>query len=430
MTEQRLKWHEYGSTSLALFRVFLGLSTGWYVLRVGDADSLSYGQNFFILIATLFVFSLTVGYRSKLSHLGTFILIYCTLFIEMGSEYKASVESLLLLIGGSLFLPLSERFSIDHFRQDWLLEEKDDKALNRDRVTNPLKISSHSPLFVLIALLIEDTRELLYQRAVIDHEFIVITLSKICLLTLLLNTKDLLRLIAFWGGILLPLVACSIWGLDLQKLTLVCLLALSLKEQELRRLSILFRPSASPLTIYYDSDCGVCHALARVGVRLDLYGLLLWYGRKAPAVLPEGMTAEEFEDLRQQTLITHPSLDPTEHSADDIPIAVRQIAVRQIAVSEIMKRLPLLFILAPIVSKSGSIGESAYRAFADRRHLISKRLGYGVCGLKELNEHLSMDFSSLSESSSHQGIANRQRELWAELLRCFIVSLGLLSEFY
>ena len=182
----------------------------------------------------------------------------------------------------------------------------------------------------------------------------------------------------------------------------------------------IFRPRAQPLTLFYDSDCGVCHALARLGARLDVYHLVTWVGR-GTHVPPGQLDEEAFHQLRDETIIaTH-----TEQS--------EQVWTHHQAIAQTLRRLPLLAPMGWIVWMTGPIGKWIYQSFAQRRHRFSQWIGYGVCGLSTQTDDTLLEHGQMitqykaSEQSGIQRFKSRFLTSGRELgiIICFIAAAGI-----
>ncbi|MCA9544305.1 MAG: DUF393 domain-containing protein [Myxococcales bacterium] len=125
-----------------------------------------------------------------------------------------------------------------------------------------------------------------------------------------------------------------------------------------------------PVQVWYDSDCGVCHLLARVGARMDRLGTVTWYGRDPDAPLPPGWTAEQLAEQREVTLI---AAQPETGA----------VFTRHHALAAIVDALPAGRLVGWLLRLPG-VGHLAgwgYDRFAAQRHKVSAWIGLGVCGL-------------------------------------------------
>lgn len=116
--------------------------------------------------------------------------------------------------------------------------------------------------------------------------------------------------------------------------------------------------------VYFDVDCGMCFALARLASRLDVLGRLTLLGNDGE--LPEGVTRARVE----ATLITR---DPERG----------RIFERSAAVAQVIRVLPLGAPVAALMRLPGLswLLDQLYDLVALRRARISAFLGFGVCGV-------------------------------------------------
>lgn len=147
------------------------------------------------------------------------------------------------------------------------------------------------------------------------------------------------------------------------------LILLSAADIELIRRAL--RRLAGPaIIVAYDSDCGICHWCARLGVRLDRLGLITWLGRDPEGPLPPGWTRERFDAEREETIMAW------------VPGGQR-VWLRHRALTRALAALPLGRLVAWIPRLPGLdwLLDRAYRAFAPRRHLFGAWFGMGTCGI-------------------------------------------------
>ena len=127
-----------------------------------------------------------------------------------------------------------------------------------------------------------------------------------------------------------------------------------------------FVAKRAPLTVIYDTDCGVCFQICRVLRRLDLRRRLHFVGNDSREQLPQDLTAE----LLDQTVVV-------------IDASGRRFE-RARAVSAVLSALPLwsfglgLPLRLPGLS---ALARALYDKVAANRHRISAWLGFGVCGV-------------------------------------------------
>ena len=132
---------------------------------------------------------------------------------------------------------------------------------------------------------------------------------------------------------------------------------------------LLRRLAGPPIRVWYDGGCGVCHLLARVGLRLDRLGLVSWHGADDDPV-PAGWTPERLSTERADTIIV----------GDD---ASGRVWTQHRAIARIIRAFPggvlvAWVLLIPGISHLAAWG---YVRFSANRHRVSAWAGYGECGL-------------------------------------------------
>ena len=357
--------------------------------------------------AMLCTFLFTIGYRTRLFQILTAI---CMISIHNRNNVLQNGGDIVhnLWWMWTIFLPLGRRWSVDALVASWQVSDQSDQDLNRPRLRDTRPYTTLVAFAVIlnlslcyflngvhksgatwlngdaVALTLEQDRILTSLGAFVRASMPLWCLKLLTWSTLVAEACAPLFLLSpyksVWArriillvlggfhigvGLTLHLGFFSLW------MTVIYLLILS--PQDMDALARWFKPSASPLKVYYDSDCGVCHAFARLVARLDAYHLITWVGRTMPKNLPGGLSVDEFQELREHTLIVHPI------ESDET------IWTRHKAVAEIMKRLPFMRLFAYLLILTGPIGHWAYSAFSSQRHQVSAWLGYGLCGIGSQN---------------------------------------------
>jgi predicted DCC family thiol-disulfide oxidoreductase YuxK len=121
--------------------------------------------------------------------------------------------------------------------------------------------------------------------------------------------------------------------------------------------------TAPPLTVVYDSGCGVCGASVRWLAQRDRRGAFAFVGNDAPA-LPPGVSREEAQ-------------------AAVVVVDGQRKWTGAAAVARLLRELPAwsplgLFLALPGVRAAAAAG---YAAFAPRRHRVSALLGLDSCAV-------------------------------------------------
>ena len=178
------------------------------------------------------------------------------------------------------------------------------------------------------------------------------------------------RRIAFLslGGLHLGIFLLTDVGLFSPTMVAGYLALLSAADIDLLRRA-LRRLAGPPIIVAYDSDCGICHWCARMGVRLDRLGLITWLGRDPEGPLPPGWTREAFDAERDETIMAWAP-------------GGERVWLRHRALARALAALPLGRLVAWLPRLPGVdwLLERAYRAFAVRRHHFGAWCGLGVCG--------------------------------------------------
>lgn len=138
------------------------------------------------------------------------------------------------------------------------------------------------------------------------------------------------------------------------------------------------RLAGAPITLAYDSDCGVCHACARLLARLDVLGQVTLVARDPDSALPPGYDRARFDAEREDTIIAW---------TDD------RVWTRHRALARAVAALPLGRLVAWVAVLPGVswLLERGYRAFAARRYAVGAALGFGVCGVPQLGDGAGED---------------------------------------
>ncbi len=179
------------------------------------------------------------------------------------------------------------------------------------------------------------------------------------------------RRIAFAGLVGLHVGIFLLTDVGLFSPTMIVAYFALLAAADIELLRRLLRRLAGPtIIVAYDSDCGICHWCARLGVRLDRLGLITWLGRDPEGPLPPGWTRERFDAEREETIMAW------------VPGGDR-VWLRHRALARALAALPLGRLIAWIPRLPGIdwLLERAYRVFAVRRHVFGAWCGLGVCGI-------------------------------------------------
>ena len=361
----------------------------------------------FFYIGALFSFFFMIGYKTKLSHIITTIIILSIhnrlIILENGGDMV--LNSFLIW---SIFLPLGSRFSVDRLLSSLrLFKDNNPSALNDSDISikgEPNYYWGLSYFACLLQLSIIyffnyinkdgstwEQGTSIYYFYQLDNfltplgnfikEFSLMPLSISKILTF--TTIQLEFIVPFL--IISPFFA--LWFRRFSFITMIgfhiiigvslyigmfswvmvsaLVLLLCSKDMDLLK-SMLMKVSSGPYIVFYDSDCGFCHQVARIIRRIDLFSHLTWAGNHW-----NGDKPEDLDDASNSSIVVWDSNS-------------NQIYTRHMAFSKIISSLPLGFIFSwilriPIISHiSGFI----YDMISSNRTGISKFLGLSACDIE------------------------------------------------
>lgn len=346
----------------------------------------------------------------------------------------------------TLFLPLGDRWSVDALLKSWRRADPGDEALNSPPSPQReyyLSLATFGLLLNLsicyflnavhktgvtwisgdaVAYTLEQDRILFFLGDWVRHTFPNWILKGLSWGTLVAEGGAFIFLLSPWRTTLMRrIIFVALGGFHLgvawtvqigffSYYMLVPYLAL-LRREDMDALARLFTPRRSPIVMFYDSDCGVCHATARLISRLDPYRKITWVGRADVTDRPGSLNEEAFLALREDTLI---AWDPQSG----------RVSTHHSAVAHALNRVPFLSPLAWLLWLTGPLGRKAYSAFAERRHLVSAWLGYGLCGLAPVGGGAGVP--TLPEPSGPSRVWRRLTRFTGELY----IILALITMFY
>lgn len=360
----------------------------------------------FFGVTTIALVFFTLGWHTRLAHviagLGVIAIHSRNILLENGGDVVMNLWWV-----WTFFLPLGRRFSIDALRASWKVKEgppglndrpPPDRApvwslavfavlwqlaliyffntvhksgqtwmdgsalawtLEQDRIVTPLGLWVREtwPLWPL--------KLMTWGTLVIEGAAPVLLLSPLA--TVWTRRVAFVTLTGLHAGIYLMTDV----GLFSPTMVVAYLILLTPPDIELLKRA-LRRLAGRPVILAYDSDCGVCHASARLLARLDRLRLITFVGRDPDGPLPPGDDRARFDAEREESIIAW------EPGGD-------RVWMRHRAVGRCVAALPLGRLVAWVFVVPGVswLLDKAYRAFSARRHDIGAWMGFGVCGIAQ-----------------------------------------------
>ena len=429
------RWIYVDSRTLALFRIFFGLMGLIDVLRrysVIDVFYSDLGMNFrrqvsskysikyftlldqlhsavevrIFFIATIICFILLIiGYRTRLfqilSAIGLISIHNAAVILENGADMV--FNSYLVWM---LFLPLGTSLSVDSLRRSFNREPDNDISTKIEN--RPQRIFHIAYLACLIQLSmiyfynhinktgdmwIEDFSAVYYMYQL--DTFLtplgawiasLLNTSIIKLLTFSTIYMEMLAPIAILSPFFQPwlrriafiifMIFHLIIGLSVNigmfswVMMSVLILLLGVKEIEYLKylLSKLFNRN---YIVFYDRDCGICHFLARLFKRIDIFSRLVWSDR-----LTKGDRPKNLDTLLETTIVVW-------NKEDDI------VWTRHQAFSKILLAIPFGFLISWILLIPGleKIFGYIYDFISRNRARFSNLAGLPACGIERKVVH-------------------------------------------
>jgi predicted DCC family thiol-disulfide oxidoreductase YuxK len=347
---------------------------------------------------------LLFGYRTRIAQIASFVAVTSlhsrNIMLENGGDVVMN-----LLACWSLFLPLGRRFSWDALRESLRARHEHSPADLADRTG--LRPPAGERFVSLACLALVAQLAVIYGfnagnkvgatwrngtavHYVLEQDWLVTGIGLYCrhhlplwairtltwgtwlceatlpILVLLPVGQDRARrgaLVAIWilhGGIGL----CT--NIKVFQLSMMVFPLLLCAAADWQALASWHRRRKGELVVVYDTDCGICHASARLLARLDPLSQLRLLGNDDDA-LPPGVTPT----LAAETICV---VDPSNG----------RCFVRARAVGRILRTLPGWAPLGLLVDAPGiaQLCDAGYRLVARNRHRISAALGLAACGIR------------------------------------------------
>ena len=360
----------------------------------------------FFYVGLFFSFFFMIGYRTKLSHIITTIVVLSIhnrlIILENGGDMV--LNSFLIW---SLFMPLGKRFSVDRLLYSLrTFQDQSSISLNKNNAyvkNEPRYYWGLAYFACLLQLSIIyffnyinkdggtwEQGTSIYYFYQLDHfltplgnfikEFSLmpIFLSKVLTymtiyLEMIVPFLILMPFFVLWIRRFSFIVMVGfhiVIGISLYigtfswVMVAALMLLLSSKDIDFLR-GFLKKLSSGPYTVFYDSDCGFCHQVARVLRRFDLFSNLTWAGKDWSGDKPK-----ELDNLSNSSIIVWEEV-------------TNEIFTRNIAFSKIISSLPLGFIFAWILRLPGVsyLSGLIYDIIAKNRTSISRFFGYSACDI-------------------------------------------------
>ena len=437
-------WFQVDSRSLGIFRIFLGflclvdITRRWDFIDVfytnnsiiSASSSNSYYKMFthltsftkswevhlFLFIGVIATICLILGYRTKLAHLISAIVIISLHNRAIILENAADMFFNSILVW-TLFLPLGITYSIDALKKS-LSEFKDDSIEhlnNRDLGLNkPSKICSLAYFAVLyqIAAIYFFTAlnksgydwangSAVYKMFQLDtfltpigffmRDYITPSVSKfLTYSTIYLEYSiAILLFIPFYSYIFrfIAVVTLTIFhasirmsvkiGLFSQTMMITYILLIDSKIYDFinNQINNNFNKKNKNYILFYDSDCGFCHYTVRIIKRLDIYNRITFANQ-----MYDGETPSDYDKLSLSTAILYEKES-------------KKSWIKHRAFGKVLNLIPFGFIIGwiffiPVIS---NIFEKVYDFVAKNRTHISNMFGQPACGMeKQDNAHISI----------------------------------------
>ena len=429
-------WFQVDSRSLGIFRIFLGtlcliditrrwnfidiyythnsiisasLSNSYYkMFTLLTSFTTSWEVHLFLFIGIIASTCLIIGYRTKLAHIITAIVIISLHNRAIILENAADMFINSILIW-TLFLPLGITFSIDSLKKS-LSNFKDDSIKdlnNRDSgINKPSKIYSLAYFAVLyqISAIYFFTAlnksgydwangSAVYKMFQLDtfitsfgffiRDYITPPVSKLLTYsTIYLEYSVVILLfIPFYSHIFrfIAIVALTIFHISIRIsvkigvfsqamiITYILLIDSRIYDFINRKIKKRLNEKDRNYILFYDSDCGFCHYTARIIKRLDIYNRITFADQAY-----DGKKPDNYDELSSATAILYDKVSKISW-------------LKHRAFGKILNIIPFGFIVGwiffiPVIS---NLFEKIYDLVARNRAYVSNMFGQPACGMKE-----------------------------------------------
>jgi predicted DCC family thiol-disulfide oxidoreductase YuxK len=354
------------------------------------------------LVCFLCFFCFLVGYRTRLFHVLSFVMMTSLHNRVLQAENWGGVAMAVLMLW-TAFLPLGRRFSVDAVLAS--LRARPDETPEELAAGVPPPDDRPAASLAVLGLLLQlaviywfnfvhksgpTWRDgtaiyyVLHQERIItafalwfrEHAPYAVTVF-LTRATLVIEAGAPLLILTpvFWRWTR-PIVAVLLVGMHASIAMLVNLGIFSaamiafdpflLTDAQWRLFARLVPTRGRARTVFYDADCGVCYLFVRVLARLDVHRRVRWLPNRDAAALPAGVDPALFD---RTVLVVDPAGDRRWTRAD--------------ACTEVLAALPLGRLWSWPLRLPGvrQLAGLCYDAFARRRTRISSWLGLGACRL-------------------------------------------------
>ena len=429
-------WFQVDSRSLGIFRILLGILCFIDITRRWDFIDVFYTNNsiisasssnsyykmftlltsftkswevhIFLFIGIIGSICLTIGYKTKLAHIISAIVIISLHNRAIILENAADMFFNSILIW-TLFLPLGISYSIDALKKslsdfkDNSIENLNDKNLGINKPSKIYSLAYFAILYQISAIYFFtalnksgydwNNGSAVYKMFQLDtfltpvgffmRDYITPTVSKfLTYSTIYLEYSiPILLFIPFYSYIFrfVAVIALTIFhttirmsvkiGLFSQTMMITYILLIDSKIYDLINKQIMKFLNKSYI-LFYDSDCGFCHYTVRIIKRLDIYNRITFADQTYNGVKPN-----DYNSLSLSTAILY-------------EVKSKKIWIKHKAFGKVLNLIPFGFFLGwiffiPVIS---NLFEKIYDFVAKNRTYISSMIGQPACGLEKENK--------------------------------------------
>ena len=440
-------WFTVDQRILGIYRIFLGLLIFVDIFRRWDTRHIFYSANgvypssssasvyksfsllhtfnstweinLFFIIGMFFSILLIIGYKTKLSHLISAIILISlhnrVILVENAGDFVLNC-----MVVWTFFLPLGSAISLDSLKNSLkTLNDSNTDDLNNELASsipnNHCSIAYFAVLFQISAIyfftglnktgadwmsgtavyyfyeldtfltpfgaFLRDYVDATFS-AVATYGTLALELSVPLLILFPLYTKYI-RLIAVLSLTIFHIIIMSSLSIGLFSQTMIISFILLIDGQLLNNIKqYLQNRFSKKYILFYDSDCGFCHYTARIIKRLDAFNQFTFANQHYNSEKPQG-----FNQLIQKTAIVY---EPES----------KQSWIKHEAFSKIISQLPFGFIVSWIFYIPGLniLFEKTYDLIANKRTSVSQFFGLAACGVdNKLSANAILETPSISK---------------------------------